>query len=104
MDKYLKNNKELSQIPEDPAKRLLNTYKISAAGSDRLKTAQNTYSLKISNNKINKAPIALRPIVSSLPTELLSIYLNYLVQPYTSLSPFYPKDTTQLLLELRKIN
>ena len=49
--------------------------------------------------KIHKSIIALRPIVSGNEhaTEPISIFLDYILQPYAIESDFYLKDTTDLL-------
>ena len=48
--------------------------------------------------KIHKLPVAFRPIVSGNghPTENLSIFVDFLLQPYATLSPFFLKDSTDL--------
>jgi hypothetical protein len=55
--------------------------------------------------KIHKPSISLRPIVSGNenPTEPISIFIDYLLQPYAISSDFYLKDTTELLNILSNI-
>ena len=49
--------------------------------------------------KIHKLLVAFRPIISGNghPTELSSILVDYLLQPFSTSNGFYLKDTTQLL-------
>jgi hypothetical protein len=55
--------------------------------------------------KIHKTPVAFRPIVSGNghPTEKLSIFIDFLLQPYVTLNDLYLKDSTDLLNSLNPI-
>ena len=56
--------------------------------------------------KIHKSPIGIRPIVSSCgsPTENISQFIDYWLQPHMKSLPSYIKDTTQLINELRELS
>ena len=56
--------------------------------------------------KIHKLPVSFRPIVSGNghPTENLSIFVDFLLQPYAILSPFYLKDSADLQNHLSTIS
>lgn len=55
--------------------------------------------------KIHKLPVTFRPIVSGNghPTEKLSIFIDFLLQPYVALNDFFLKDSTDLLKTLEPI-
>ena len=55
--------------------------------------------------KIHKHPISFRPIVSGNghPTEKLSIFIDFLLQPYAIQNPYYLKDSTDLINQLQSI-
>jgi len=56
--------------------------------------------------KIHKTPPGIRPIVSSCgsPTEYISEFVDYWLQPHMQSLPSYIKDTTQLINELKKLH
>ena len=56
--------------------------------------------------KIHKSPIGICPIVSSCgsPTENISQFVDYWLQPHMKSLPSYIKDTTQLINELRELS
>lgn len=55
--------------------------------------------------KIHKLPVAFRPIVSGNghPTERLSIFLDFLLQPFVPLNHLYLKDSSALLKILSEL-
>ena len=55
--------------------------------------------------KIHKSPISARPIVSGnlSPTEFTSVLIDFCLQPLVSHLPYYLKDGTQLLVDLKRI-
>lgn len=52
--------------------------------------------------KIHKDPMGIRPIVSSCesPTENISQFIDYWLQPHTRLLPSFLKDTNQFIQEV----
>ena len=56
--------------------------------------------------KIHKNPMGIRPIVSSCnsPTENISQFIDYWLQPHTKLLPSYLKDTTQFVQEIESFD
>ena len=56
--------------------------------------------------KIHKTPPGIRPIVSSCgsPTEHISEFVDYWLQPHMRSLPSYIKDTTQLINELKNVH
>ena len=56
--------------------------------------------------KIHKTPMGIRPIVSSCdcPTENISQFLDYWLQPIMRNLPSFLKDTSQLINELRQLS
>ena len=69
--------------------------------SNKIRSAR-LYFLK----KIHKSPMGIRPIVSSCgsPTENISQFVDYWLQPHMKALPSYIKDTTQLINELRELS
>ena len=55
--------------------------------------------------KIHKSPMGIRPIVSSCesPTENISQFIDYWLQPIMKALPSFLKDTTQLINELENL-
>ena len=55
--------------------------------------------------KIHKSPMGVRPIVSSCesPTENISQFIDYWLQPIMKALPSFLKDTTQLINELKDL-
>jgi hypothetical protein len=56
--------------------------------------------------KIHKYPnISGRPIVSANghPAEQISIFIDYILQPYSTMHPLFLKDTTSLLAEIHNV-
>lgn len=119
VNKMLQNSNEFYQpIPQDPTQRIYNVVsqtlkKLFEAGElpkkllnmlkpkdDRIRCPY-LYGLP----KIHKEIVSFRPIVSgnNHPAELISIFLDYLLQPYSTSMDYYLKDSTQLLLELSNL-
>ena len=55
--------------------------------------------------KIHKNPMGIRPIVSSCesPTENISQFVDYWLQPHTKLLQSYLKDTNQFISEIEQL-
>jgi len=60
----------------------------------------------LKKKKIHKSPPGIRPIVSSCgsPTEHISEFVDYWLQPHMQSLPSFIKDTTQLINELQNIH
>ena len=56
--------------------------------------------------KLHKSPMGIRPIVSSCesPTENISQFIDYWLQPIMKGIPSYLKDTTELLNQLNELS
>lgn len=119
INETLKNSKEFYQpIPQDPTQRIYNVVSKALKGlSDSGELPKKLINmLKPDINKIrcpflyglpkiHKEPVSFRPIVSgnNHPTELISIFLDFLLQPFSNSMDYYLKDSTQLLCELNNL-
>jgi len=119
IDNMLQQSKVFYQpIPKDPTERIFNvvsqTLKKLFDSGDLPKKLLNMLQPKIDTircpylyglPKIHKEIVSFRPIVSgnNHPTELVSIFLDYLLQPFSTSMDYYLKDSTQLLLELNNL-
>ena len=82
-------------------KRLLNKNMVDFCSPPKKAHPARLYFLK----KIHKNPMGIQPIVSSCesPTENISQFIDFWLQPLTKALPSYVKDTSQLINKLKEV-